>query len=219
MKNKIERLFVIGDSFAAPCTYSKNWSNNSFWPEVIRNGLDINKYNTIVEGQANRDVQTIIDNWIKLIKHLRKTDLLIICLPFFQRTRIPIEKSNWGTNIYHEKIKIINRFCGPQMADIWNIEFWGKEYTSEEWIKKTEIQRIINSTDAAIYNNIEIIENLIELTPSKTFVFTWDTMKIKSDFIFDKIQFENEVGKWHTLNDEWYETNGYIGYKNDYHWS
>lgn len=219
MKTKIERLFVIGDSFAVPCRYSNNWSDDWFWPEVIRNRFNISKENIVVDGAANRDVQTIIDNWIKLIKYLTKTDLVIICLPFFQRSRLPLEKSNWAYWPTDSKIKITNRFCGPQMADIWNIEFWGKQYSSAEWMQKTEIQQIINSSDAAIYNSIEVIESLVKMTPSKLFVFTWDDMKIKSNLIFDRLDFENEIGLWHTLNDEWNETNGESGFQNDYHWS
>lgn len=215
----IKRLFVIGDSFTVPCHYAKGYVDGSLWVDILREGLNIDNEMSLVDGMANRDVQTIIDNWIKLIPHLKSDDLLIICLPFFQRTRLPLAEHQWIKYIKNNEIKIVNRFVGPQMVYHWDLEFWGKEYNTKEWMSRMKIQEIINSSNASILNSIEVIQSLVKLTPSKLFVFTWDEMQIKSDVILDKSYFESNIGKWHTLNDEWNESNGEYGYLHDFHWS
>lgn len=215
----IDRLFVIGDSFTVPCYYVDGYTDDLVWVDILRRGLDIDKEMSLIDGMANRDVQTIIDNWIKLIPNLKSDDLLIICLPFFQRTRLPLAEHQWITYVNSKDVKVVNRFIGPQMSEYWELEFWGKEYNTKEWMDRMKIQEIINSSKSSITNSIEVIESLVKLTPSKLFVFTWDKMEIKSDVIFDKTYFETNIGKWHTLNDDWNESNGKFGYKQDFHWS
>jgi hypothetical protein len=215
----IKRLFVIGDSFVIPCKYVKGYTDGSLWVDIVRTGLNIDISNSLIDGLANRDVQTIVDNWIKLLPNLKSDDLLIICLPFFQRTRLPLAEHQWIKSVKSKDIKVINRFVGPQMAHLWDLEFWGKEYNTKEWMSRMKIQEIINSSNASILNSIEVIESLVKITHSKLFVFTWDEMVIKSDAILDKTYFESNIGKWHTFDDDYKESNGEHGKLVDFHWS
>jgi hypothetical protein len=217
----IKRLFVIGDSFTVPCNYAKGWDNSCFWIERLKSLLKLNNIDVTVDGIANRDVQTILDNWIKLIPYLNETDSLVICLPYFRRTRVPLKESNWYESYkpYPKDIKIINRFVGPQMVnEHMKLEFWDNELSSKELIKIMQNQEIINSTISSQLNQIEIVDSLLKLTPCNNFVFTWDEMEHQVDFIKDKLFLTKEIGFWQTLNDEWLETNGEIGQKNDFHW-
>jgi len=218
----IQRLFVIGDSFTVPCRYTKGWDDSVFWIERLRDLLKLNDVDIIVDGLANRDVQTILDNWIKLIPYLNQNDRLVICLPYFRRTRVSVEESHWYKSYrpYPKGIKIINRYIGPQMYNPTHIslEFWKKELKQEELMKMMQNQEIINSTTSSQLNQIEVVESLIKLTPCDNFIFTWDTMEHQVEFIKDKSFLTKEIGFWQTLNDQWYETNGEIGQKNDFHW-
>jgi hypothetical protein len=218
----IKRLFVIGDSFTVPCRYTKGWDDSVFWIEVLRNHFLLDDDNVYVDGTANRDVQTIIDNWIKLIPQLTKEDAIIICLPYFKRTRVPVIESSWYNPFNKQNqsdVKIINRFYGPQMINQHTkLEFWDDELTSKQLTDMMFNYEIMNSSKSAQLNQIEVIESLIKLTPCRSFVFTWSDMEYKFSFIEDKPLLTKEIGFWQTLNDEWYETNGMIGQKLDFHW-
>lgn len=217
----IKRLFVIGDSFTVPCSYSNGWDDNLFWIEKLKVLLNLSNDVVSVDGIANRDVQTIIDNWIKLIPYLTNSDRLIICLPYFRRTRVALTKPHWYKSYkpYPDDINIINRFIGPQMfTSNLSLEFWGKDLDVETLSNMLIPQEIINSTYAAQMNQIEVIESLVKITPCKSVVFTWDEMEIKSNVIKDKRYLTKEISFWQTLHDEFIQTNGVIGKELDFHW-
>lgn len=217
----IKRLFVIGDSFTVPCQYTKGWNDSTFWIEVLGRNFELNDGNVIVDGMANRDVQTIIDNWIKLLPHLTKEDRVVICIPYFRRSRLPLVEECWHKSYkpYPKEINIINRFAGPQMIDNnMKSEYWGDTMSSSQLMDMMSNYEIMNSSTSAQLNQIEIIETLIRLTPCSNFVFTWDTMEYKTEYIADKVDLTNTIGFWQTLNDEWYETNGEVGQQLDFHW-
>jgi len=217
----IKRLFVIGDSFTIPCNYVKGWDNSWFWIERLKDLLKLNDVDVVVDGIANRDVQTILDNWIKLIPHLNDTDFLVICLPYFRRTRVPLKESNWYKTYkpYPNDIKIINRFVGPQLVnEHMKLEFWDNQLNSKELMKMMQNQEIINSTTSSQLNQIEVVDSLLKLTPCNNFVFTWHEMEHQVDFIKDKSFLTKEIGFWQTLADQWLETNGRIGQYDDFHW-
>ena len=218
----IKRLFVIGDSFTLHCRYTKGWDDSKFWIEILRNHFKLSNDKVFVEGMANRDVQTVIDNWIKFIPQLTKEDVIIICLPYFKRTRVPLDESNWYTPHYKSVptgTKIINRFVGPQLInEHMKLDFWGNELSQKEIMNMMMNYEIMNSSKSAQLNQIEVIESLIKLTPCKSFVFTWSDMQYKSQFIEDKPLLVEKIGFWQTLQDEWYETDGEIGHPSDHHW-
>lgn len=217
----IDRLFVIGDSFTVPCSYSNGWNDSIFWIQKLKQLFNLSNDRIFVDGIANRDTQTIIDNWIKLIPYLTDMDRVVICLPYFRRVRLPLKKSHWYKSYkpYPNDIKIVNRFIGPQMINTdMSLEFWGKDLEYDEISKMMQPQEIINSTYSAQLNQIEVVESLVKITPCKSFVFTWDDMENKSKSIMDKESIIREIGFWQTLNDEWIETNGKIGREFDFHW-
>jgi hypothetical protein len=230
----MSRIFVIGDSFSLPLNYIQNWDNKSmYWVEILKklmgnNNLIGNNNNVIVDGAPNRDTQTIIDNWIKLLPYLNSDDVLILIFPYSKRTRLALNEKEWfgtmTTHKYPNDIKIINRFIGTELYNNnknnqYNLEFWSKQYTRSEIMKMLNPQEIINSSKSYQLNYLEIWESLCTFTKSKYFLFTWDELKYKSDVIMDKIDIEREIGEWETMNDVWVKTNGQQGQKLDFHWS
>ena len=113
----MSKLIVIGDSFVVPITYSKNYNiKTDYWVKVLTQFDMFKEKELYVDGRGGRDIQTIIDNWIKVLPILNEDDFLIIAIPFFKRTRIPVNKYDISLN----KIGIVNNpfkisiFCGSE---------------------------------------------------------------------------------------------------------
>jgi hypothetical protein len=216
MKNN---LFVIGDSFCRDTFYVKPTLNQNkvFWANELSYKLGTN---LICDGEPSRDVQTIIDNWIKVLPHIKPEDYLVICIPFFKRTRLPLSEKNY--QIFEKgDVKYVNRFVGTPSYDNTNteIETFGKQYSWKKFEADLKTQEIINGSNASQLNFIEIIESLYHLTNAKKFVFSWDIMDFKSYIIEDKDVLTKNIGIWETHRDVYYESNGKHGLENDIHWS
>ena len=52
------------------------------------------EFETIIDAQPSRDANTILENWIKVIPHLKEDDFLVICFPTLTRTRLPFDKKS-----------------------------------------------------------------------------------------------------------------------------
>ncbi len=216
MKNN---LFVIGDSFCRDGFYVKPSPNQkkSFWADELSTKLNTN---LICDGQPSRDVQTIIDNWIKIISLINSNDYLVICIPFFKRTRLPLSEKDYQL-FENGDIKYVNRFVGTPSYNNTNteIETFGKQYTWKKFEEDLKVQEIINGSKANQLNLIEVIESLYHLTNGKKYVFSWDNMDFKSYIIEDKDVLTTNIGEWETHRDVFYQSNGKYGLENDIHWS
>jgi len=213
----MSKLYVIGDSFVVPCEYSKGFVPlYDDWCRLLQS------YNPhlelLVDGRPSRDVQTIIDIWTKLLQYLKEGDYLIVCIPAFVRTRLPVIKPNWEISKLNRGI--INRLIGtsgysPNMKNILD-DIDG----SVESIKQLDYQSQINSAKSSVLNQLEIIESLIAVSNSKTIVFSWDVVDYKFDWMIDKNTIEAGIGvPYERLQDVWARTNGEMGMRGDLHWS
>lgn len=216
MKNN---LFVIGDSFCRDSFYVEPSPSQSkcFWADDLSIKLNTN---LICDGQPSRDVQTIIDNWIKIVSLIKSDDYLVICIPFFKRTRLPLSENDY--QIFEKfNIKYVNRFIGTPSYNNTNteIETFGKQYNWKKFEENLKTQEIINGSKANQLNLIEVIESLYHLTNGKKFVFSWDNMDFKSYIIEDKDVLTTKIGEWETHRDVFYQSNGKHGLENDIHWS
>jgi hypothetical protein len=172
----------------------------------------------LVDGAPSRDVQTIIDIWIKILPHLNNGDYLIICLPPFLRTRLPIMESHWETSKLNDTI--VNRFVGTSGYTSYEENLLDDIDCSIESIRKLDYQSQINSSKSSVLNQLEIMESLIKVSNSKTIVFSWDVVDYKFDWMIDKNTIENGIGlPFESLNDVWSNTNGEMGMFGDGHWS
>lgn len=215
----MKRIFTIGDSFCV-----SHWikppddENEYFWvSELEKKLLD---FKIINNGHPSRDVQTIIDIWIKTLKYVKQDDVIIVCLPFFKRTRLPLHQVNYIHNV-NENYEMITRFIGTYSYNNnrETLEFWGKEKSSQFFQDKLSYQEIINSSKSNQLNTIDIIESLIEFSKIKTYVFTWDIMDFKSKYIEDKNDITDKIGFWETHYDVYKNTDGKFGMVGDFHWS
>ena len=83
-----KKIIFIGDSWVT------NFFNvNSFWGEEspIRDFWNNEGFTPYFLGSPSRDTQSILDIWTKHIPHLTPDDLLVVFLPVFNRTRLPLK--------------------------------------------------------------------------------------------------------------------------------
>jgi hypothetical protein len=213
----MEKIFIIGDSF---CTERLNEKNDLiFWVNELKKKLP--NVEIMCDGDPSRDVQTIIDNWIKILPLLSDSDYVIICLPYFRRTRLPLSEKNYRVFKNDHKTFYTNRFVGTSSYNNENddLEIWENNFNWKTFEKLLETQEMINSTNASIKNYIEIIESLIKISKGRKYIFSWDNMDIKSEYIDDKNTIKDKIGLWETYGDVYIETNGLNGYDRDFHWS
>lgn len=221
MKNK--KVLAIGDSFCQPFYQyepEKDGDEKCFWVDYLKENLT--EYEVICDGWASRDAQTIVDNWIKCIPNLYDDDFLIICLPYFRRTRLPYHEKHYDTFESSDfRIKYINRFVGTPSyhRERERLEFWDQNYNKQYFLETLQNQEIINTSKAFQLNFIEIVESLKKITKSRVYVFSWDVMDYKSDIIDDKSDLIKKIGMWETNYDVYNKTNGLKGFKGDCHWS
>jgi hypothetical protein len=217
----MDKVIIIGDSFVAepnPLDVPENINEDYYWVDVLRKKYS--SHNFFVDGISSRNAQSVLDNWIKLIPSINENDILIICFPFLGRTRLPITN---GQGQYDDLGNLIytDRFIGTASYNKNHntLYYWGNEYPNNYFIDLLKPQEIINSSDSSYYNFYEIIDSLKKLTKCKSYLFTWDNMKINGPNIEDKSTITQNIGSWETFEDVWKKTNGQDGMDGNFHWS
>lgn len=219
IKNKI---FVLGDSFSHMGAPSPNGmgSPNIFWAKILHESFK-DTHELIVDSFPSRDVQTIIDNWIKILPSLTKDDILIIGIPYFIRFRVPLHKKDYML-VKWDSGFLVNRFVTHHSWYTTDSQvIYLDEQTSipkNELDDKTEFfEKMFFNNESVEKNYNEVIESLYKLTPSNKYLFSWDNMKYQTDVIEYQHQIENKIG-WTTLHDLYVEIKDDPGRINDYHW-
>ena len=153
----MNKIIIIGDSFCGKMDWVIPQPNEpkSFWPDVLKDKC-IN-HQVIVDSFPSRDVQTIIENWIRVIKHLKEDDFLIICLPYFRRTRLPLLEDHYTQSKIDEDT-LYTRFVGtPSYSNNYtSLEFWGQEYPWKYFQNELSHQEIINTSISNQKTTIEV---------------------------------------------------------------
>lgn len=211
------KLFILGDSFCYNIV--KHDGNDYLWVDNIKNYFSDN-YEIVVSAYPSRDAQTIIDNWIKILPTLTKDDIIIICIPFYTRIRVPLIKDDYMITKWSDG-EIINRFITHHS---WYLTDSEHLYINEEKILKSDLDEKVIFFESLFYENEsveknynEVIESLYKLTPSKKYIFSWDDMKYQTNVIEYKKQLTEKIG-WITSGELYNETNGKSGQINDSHW-
>ncbi len=219
MKNK---LYIAGDSFCEARNYPYPGPQSGdfyFWVEDLSDYLK-DTHDLILDSKGSRDAQTIIDNWIKIIPHLKSDDILIVCMPCFFRVRLPLEESSYKTVKWDEG-QLTNRFTTHHSwyKTSTNVIYLNKQPVTKKELDKTarflEEMYLDNTSIEKNYN--EVIESLYNLTPCKKYIFSWDNMKNKTSVIKYRNDITAKLG-WSTRDDLWKETNGEAGWEGDIHW-
>lgn len=216
----MRKFIVIGDSFVMSPSKEHDINSRhvlSTWTKLLKD--NISNFDVIIDGQPSRDVQTIIDKWTISLPYLNEDDILIICLPTFYRTRLPLKKDKWYGYEY-ENYKFINKFVGAnsyQQGDDTIDSFNHSNYTlKEEFIT---MYQILNSTESSYTNYMDIIDSLFKITPCNLYVFTWDSLNYENDKIEDRKILETKLNFWGTLHDEYVDSDGERGILGDLHWN
>ena len=209
------RLFIIGDSFAAPS------NDGSFYGKILREELP--EMEVSWDGQGSRDVQSIIDDWIKLLPHLTENDYLIVAIPVFFRTRLPLSEDNWKDSGLIG-MNFINRFVGTQSyLEGTDLEFFGRTFNVAYLENITNNERIINSTKASEINFFEVIDALRKITKAKNYAFSWAEFEGSPRHFDDYAELKRKMGIWRTIRDDFLEF-GYVNSnpdsnaEHDRHW-
>ena len=219
----MKKIVIIGDSFCMKCIEEikiRPNEENCFWGDILKIELK-DEFETIIDAQPSRDANTILENWIKVIPHLKEDDFLVICFPTLTRTRVPFNKSNYDILESSDKeIRILNRFYGTASYDnsYQHLEYWGNEYNWKHFEENLKYQEMINGSVANELNFLELIESLSKLTKCGKYIFTWDEFGQMSNYIRNKDNVKEDVGLFETFNDVFLETNGECGLT-DFHWS
>jgi hypothetical protein len=220
------RIFILGDSFC-----DTHWQdyNNFDWVDTDTHHIKWNQWlkweypsiEIINDAAGSRDLQTIIDNWIKFLPKLKSDDFLIICVPFYLRQRVPLRPDDYMIKDWSEGT-VINRFVTHHS---WYTSDSQKIYVDNNAIiEKKEMDHHIKffenlmACHAPQENYTEVIESLYAITPSKKYLFSWDTPNPKPFCLDDKNDLTEKLGMWTTLANLYDETNGKLGHKGDFHW-
>lgn len=227
-----DALWVLGDSF---CTEAINPPR---WPQFLLEYFSqkyesrfITRYYNYANG--GMDTQTIIDNWINLLPHIKENDAIIVCVSDISRTRFPLKSKYTYTLPFQpnpNNAPLINcHFMYGQSAWDADSTYQAIEHTDVPFTKPQEYrdfnrnQNYILTTKSYDKSKIDIIESLYKITPcNKKFIYTWaDFGILESEYIHQKNWISENVfnTKWESLHEEWVRTNGESGHKDDGHLS
>lgn len=212
-----KKILFIGDSWV-----TNFFLNQTVWDEEssIKNFWVNEGFKPFFLGSPSRDTQSVLDIWTKHISYLTPDDLLVIFLPVFNRTRLPLEGKR-ALYVGDGLTKFNDHFVGSKSFNnkFNSLEMWGNEYHYNFFNDKLEIQELINGSNASILNYIEVIEALYKLTPCKKIVHCWDYKKHDSGAIIYREEMTELLGAWETRGDIHVRTNGEKETEGDSHWS
>ena len=221
----MSKLWIIGDSFTG-VSKEKN-----YWPEILCNKFKAKNY--YVSSKSSRDFQTILDIFLRNLKDINPEDFVILVLPTLARVRVPrkyeicdVEYCSYEVQTHNElKLKHHDFFMGAHayqpdnlIGNDFELEYPLSGISIEDLDKKLKTNYIINSSNASKENYIDILKSLKQYVPFELFIWSWEN-EIESEIITNKDKIKKEIGFWHTLDDEYQETNGVNGMKKDLHFS
>lgn len=215
-KNKI---YILGDSFCAGGVSRLNSTTNTeiFWVDIVEDYYK-NEYEVLNFSESSRDLQTIIDCWVKILPKITKNDFLIMCSPYYTRYRLPRSEK-----FYKKEHWLTIRHVGQNgVYDTSNndLEFYDKRFTRKDLLENFKDNEIINSSIASTLNYKELLESLYSITPCETYMFSWTRFRkgFKPNKMEDKSNLEIKLGKWETQHNQYIKTNGKYGVHGDFHW-
>lgn len=215
---KRNKFFILGDSFCYGGHIHKE--REYFFANDLRKEFK-DTHEVIVDAYPSRDVQTIIDNWIKLIPHLTKDDILVVAIPFFTRIRVPLAAKDYMMTEWSDG-ELETRFVTHHSwyhAENQSLYINGIDVSKEELDKKIEfLEQMYFEHDGVEKNYNEVIKSLYDITNCSKYLFSWDNMKNQIPEIEYKDEITKKIGSWTTIRDVYLETNGEYGIEHDFHW-
>jgi hypothetical protein len=227
------KLWIIGDSFTGGSP-----DRHSAWVEITTKKFKGKKHH--VSSKGSRDVQTIIDIFLRNLKNIKPEDLVILFLPTIARYRLPrIEpiidvESNDSLETLEQKKQHLEFFShlkfshdGKSTLEYplglinetkWDIHPPSQIKSGKINFTYADVLSLIAGSDAMKNNLNEILFSFKNYFPFELALFSW-TDEYDENNVIGKKQLTKEIGFWHTLNDEWVHSNGELGQKYDMHFS
>jgi hypothetical protein len=235
-------LWIFGDSFA------ESRHENDSWTYLLHKEF-IGKQ-LFVSGQGSRDIQTIIDIFLKNLHKIKENDFVILMLPVLFRFRLPlqtprkrIEHSNpkehnydnlfIGNNLYDSigELKKIKDDSFENMHKYNSLKLESPLCYADPRVFRLEdhdinkaklniasVIGIINSSKAVLRNYNEILSSFKNYFPFKIKIYSWEN-ELDDSIVDTKNIITNKCNLWHTMEEDFIETNGESGLKGDGHWS
>ena len=205
-----QRLWIFGDSFA-------NIRNgDSSWQILLKNKFVGN--DVIVSARGGRDIQTVIDIFLRCLHLIKDDDLVIVMLPTLARVRYPIKneilKIDLGEelnidglsdsiadgftayhahSIYHKNIKKELMFPLDVMDDSMIEDLSENEKNREPYYGEFEIKNFLNKKNKLSYDEMGIFintSNIMLHNYNKQFYSFLKTFKFKINFFSWSTDFE-----------------------------
>ena len=226
-----QKLWIFGDSFTGMQYKDESW----MW--LLYKSFVGNRI--YVSSKGSRDVQTIIDIFLRNLKDIKTDDFVILMLPTLSRFRLPIKNPTIDCEFHsefklgHEKMYHLDYFtgngyytCTAEQFDenileepISFIHYKEFDLTAPDKKPSTgSIISMINSSNANLTNTNEILKSFVKYFPFKLAIYSW-VNELDDSIVMTKSKIESDIGFWHTLRDVWNETNGEEGRMSDIHWS
>lgn len=228
------RIFIIGDSFCDGKLHPKHMMLHQ---KVLHwvNYVDYHFENTEIINNAmgSRDIQSILDYWIKLMPILTKEDRVIICVPNTVRPRIPIKLDKDCKKLEWSGGTIENLFVTPQHnyshLNVYEHTVLKDILPQDEIPHFMKINEMVNAEETNEKHIKELIESLYKIAPCKTYMFSWvdynsgvrpydERENTKPFCVDDRVDLTEKLGMWTTMDNLWHETNGKEGLEHDHHW-
>ena len=213
------KLWVIGCGF---CTPTVNHADSTAWPHKLFDKLkSMGKVNSImVDGQGSRDLQTIIDIFLKLLPDIKKEDYVILSLPP-PRWRIPLDKKYrdeipgynpvgkirnetlfvGNTGFIEDMVKYLEKGVSP-------ISYYLSPLLSKKGMEFNKIMKILGYSNAVKLNYIELLKSFKKYFPFRLEYFSWrEYWDDCGSFLHTKKRITEKVGYWEASS------------KDDVHWT
>lgn len=222
----IDRIFIIGDSFCDGVMHTldrKPPYKQMHWVNYV----DYHYKDTEVINDAfgSRDLQSMIDYWIKLFPILTENDRVIIGFSDAQRQRIPIEdekdyrKLEWSGGVC--KNMFLTRQWWSAYQDFKTTSA-SNAFSENDMDKMLDFLEVMNQSKTTSQNYKEVIESLYKVAPCKTYLFSWQDYHQynlpKAYCVEDRADLTGKLGGWTTMHQLAEETDGEEGLEHDQHW-
>jgi len=229
-----QKLWIIGDSFTGLNANDASWQLC-----LYRNFIGKRIH---VSSKGSRDVQTVIDVFLRNLKDIKSEDLVILFLPTTARYRLPRIKPlmdvEWSDRLrtVEQKSKHLEYFTHLKFIDngesileyplglvdesMWQVSPPDYKHPNNKNINFTYADiLLLTSASNAMKNNLnEMLFSFKNYFPFKLLLFSW-TDEYDENVVIGKTEITNEVGFWHTLHNEWLESNQTSGKYQDAHFS
>ena len=210
----MSKLWIIGDSFTS--------CGRGYWVEILAERFKSDNYH--ISSRASRDFQTILDIFLRNLKDISKDDFVILVVPFLGRTRLPVQTpiTHVTCSSRENSTYQLDYFIGASSyikeQDEYKLEAPLADKPEIEIDKQSELWSMVNASESSKKNYIQILQSLKQYLPFELYIFSW-LDDIQCDVVETKSQITQGIGYWHTLYDEWKETNGVSGSEHDAHFS